>query len=79
MFGSGDILTQVLTLLSPMPTQIKDSIPVADLNAVREFLLNGRELPSTLERPRQPSRKPVASVPCHRGIIRARERSVSKN
>ena len=59
-----------------MPTQ-KADLAVADLDAVREFLLSGREIPRQTTQ-RKPSRKPVVSVPVHNGIVRVRSRSASK-
>jgi hypothetical protein len=60
-----------------MPTQ-KDEIAITDLNAVREFLLSGREIPRQASQ-RKPSQRSVCTVPLHNGIVRARSRSHSKD
>jgi hypothetical protein len=60
-----------------MQTQSKPQIVVADVNAVREFLVSGREIPRET-RSARPHQKSVAEVPFHHGIVRARTRSVAK-
>lgn len=57
-----------------MQTQPKHEIGVADLAAVREFLISGREIPlAPSPRSTRPSaRRSVAAVPFHHGITRAR-------
>jgi hypothetical protein len=61
-----------------MQTQTKPQIVVADVNAVREFLLSGREIPRET-RSARPHQKSVADVPCHQGIVRARTRPAAKD
>jgi hypothetical protein len=60
-----------------MQTQSKHPIAFADVNAVREFLISGREIPRET-RSTRPHQKSVADVPMHQGIVRARTRSSAK-
>ncbi len=60
-----------------MPTQIKETNVVANLEAVREFLISGREIPQEI-RHRKPVQNSFSTVPVHNGITRARSRSTSK-
>lgn len=60
-----------------MPTQLKEGIAVADLDAVREFLLTGREIPRN-DPPKKPHRKSQPPVLVHNGITRARGHSPAK-
>lgn len=60
-----------------MPTQTKNDFGFADLNAVREFLLSGREIPPA-PKPGRRGQRSVSAVPVHQGIVRARGRSAMK-
>jgi hypothetical protein len=60
-----------------MPTQTKQDPVLTDLNAVREFLLSGRELPPAPKTGRRGQRNTPA-VPVHQGIGRDRIRSAVK-
>lgn len=57
-----------------MPTQTKQDSAFADLSAVREFLLSGREIPPAPKTGRRGGRNAPA-VPVHQGIVRARVRA----
>lgn len=53
--------------------------PVADIEAVREFLLSGRALPPAPPTGRvKPHQRSSAPVAFHNGIVRARTRSSAK-
>jgi hypothetical protein len=61
-----------------MPTQTKQDVAHTDLNAVREFLLSGREIPPA-PKPARRGQRNVSEVPVHQGIVRARVRSGAKD
>ncbi len=61
-----------------MLTQTKQDVAFTDLNAVREFLLSGREIPPA-PKPARRGQRNVSSVPVHQGIVRARVRAAVKN
>ncbi len=60
-----------------MHSHSKPDIAIADLDAVREFLLSGREIPRVSKATRV-SQKNTSTVPVHNGIVRARTRSAAK-
>ncbi len=60
-----------------MQTQTKNDSAFADLTAVREFLLSGREIPPA-PKPGRRGQRNISSVPVHQGIVRARVRSSAK-
>jgi hypothetical protein len=60
-----------------MLTETKQHVAFTDLDAVREFLLSGREIPPA-PKPARRGQRNVSTVPVHQGIIRARVRSGDK-
>jgi hypothetical protein len=64
--------------VADMPTPTKQEHSVADINAVREFLLSGREIPPA-PKPSKRGQQNVSNVPVHQGISRARDRASAKD
>ena len=66
---------------TPLPTRSNhpDTRTVADIDAVREFLVSGRAIPPAPPTGRaKPHGRTSAPVAFHNGIVRARTRSAAK-
>ena len=61
-----------------MTTHTKQDHSYDDINAVREFLVSGREIPPA-PKPARRGQQNVSNVPMRQGIIRARVRPDAKS